>query len=115
MHLRADRVDIGELEGVDAFVLALAQNADASGWNLIFMLPLDPDDEDGYSISTHEGATALGGVTAWQRDGVVFRLSIEQTIADGLGIEPDVAVEMGDGQGELAADAVEDALRHIIG
>lgn len=121
MQLLARRVDIGELEDADAFVLAMAERPDTSGWQLVFMLPLRPSEQDRelgldtYSVSSHEGVTAVGGITGWRRHGDAFELELVDETAQSLGLEPHVTITLGDELGAPAAHAVEDALRRIVG
>jgi hydroxylamine reductase (hybrid-cluster protein) len=71
---------------------ALAENPDSSGWNLVFQRARAFTDEDRkmgqdtYSITNESGATAYGGVTAWEVADCELRLTLDRRVCEELGV-----------------------------
>jgi hypothetical protein len=97
-----------EIEDVDCFIVALAEEPDGSGARLEIQIALwepDPQDvalgQDTYCLCTQQGATCYGGVTAWCLRDRWLHLWLDERAADTLGLDDEIAIEL-----DLPADTI---------
>lgn len=118
IELTARRIEVDEMSDWDTYVLSLAENEDASGWQLIFSLPLHPGEQDvalgqaTYAITTHEGITHYGGVQNWRREGNQFQFWLNKKASEALGLDDELSISVPNRDN---AELVENALGRIVG
>jgi Immunity protein 10 len=93
-------VAVADDDDLNTFVVGLAEDADGSGWGLVFQIAHSFDEqdrmlgEDTYCISTTWGATVYGGLTSCVLQDDELVLEFDSEGADTLGISEECHLQL---------------------
>lgn len=94
----ASRADAEQMDDLNTFVVAVAENPDGTGNRLEFQraLSIEPEDVDlgmdTYCLCTSEGASHYGGVVTWSASSDCLTVMLDQVAAKALNLPMELKV-----------------------
>ncbi len=88
----ASKVDVEQMDDLNAFVIAFAEREDGTGRRLELQRSLQHDDQDAalgmdtYCLCNSDGASCYGGIAEWSIDSGGLDLTLHQNAASTLGV-----------------------------